>query len=141
MSVDLAQLAAGQDLPALSKEMTLDKMSLPIWSAGNRIHYDPEFARAQGLPGPIATGEMTTAYLSELLTRVFGAAWVRGGRLNMKFIHPTYAGDTVRVHGRVTKKTSLAGGTEFELDVWCENQTGQILTAAQAGVVIPNDAA
>ena len=134
MSVDRKQLTVGQELPTLTKQMTLEKMSLPIWSAGNRIHYDPEFARAQGLPGPIATGEMSTAYLSELLTKVFGADWIRGGRLSMKFVRPIFAGDTVSVRGRVTGKTPVDGGTRFDLDVWCENQPGQPVTVAEASV-------
>ena len=136
MSVDLKQLEVGQDLPTLTKQMTLEKMSLPIWSAGNRIHYDPEFARAQGLPGPIATGEMSTAYLSELLTRVFGADWIRNGRLNMKFVRSLFAGDTVSVRGRITGKTPADGGTRFDVDVWCENQRGQPVTVAEASVVV-----
>lgn len=139
MSVDLKQLEAGQDLPTLRKEMTLEKMSLPVWSAGNRIHYDPDFARAQGLPGPIATGEMSTAYLSELLTRVFGADWVRGGRMHMKFVKPIFAGDTVTVRGRITGRTPTHGGTRFDAEVWCENQQGQTVTVAEASVVVPID--
>lgn len=137
MSVDIKQLTVGQDLPSLTKEMTLDKMSLPVWAAGNKIHFDPEFSRAQGLPAPIATGEMSTAYLSELLTRVFGADWVRGGRLNMKFVKPLFAGDTVAVRGRLTGRSETHNGIRYDAEVWCENQNGQTVTVAEASVVVP----
>jgi 3-hydroxybutyryl-CoA dehydratase len=136
MSVDVKQLSAGQDLPTLTKQMTIEKMSLPLWSGGNKIHFDPEFSRAQGLPGPIATGEMSTAYLSELLTRVFGADWVRGGHLDMKFVKPLYAGDTVTVRGRITGRHPTHNGTRFEAEVWCENQHGATVTVADASVVV-----
>lgn len=140
MSLNLASLTVGQELPSLTKQMTLELMSLPVWAAGNKIHFDPDFARAQGLPGPIATGEMSTAYLSELLTRTFGADWVRGGRLDMKFVKSVYAGDTLNVRGRVTGKGPTPNGTRFDLEVWCENQSGQTVTYAQASVVAQSEA-
>jgi acyl dehydratase len=136
VSVNVQQLGTGQDLPTLTKHMTIEKMSLPIWSANNKIHFDPEFSRSQGLPGPIATGEMSTAYLSELLTRVFGADWVRSGHLDMKFVRPLFAGDTVSVRGRITGKHVTHNGTRFEVDVWCENQDRVTVTAAEASVVV-----
>ncbi|HEX2172148.1 MAG TPA: MaoC family dehydratase [Dehalococcoidia bacterium] len=136
MSVDVKQLEVGQDLPGLTKRMTIEQMSLPLWSGGNKIHFDEEFARAQGLPGPIATGEMSVAYISEMLTRAFGADWVRGGRISFKFVRSLYAGDTVAVRGRVTGRHPTHSGTRFDLDVWCENQDGATVTAGEASVIV-----
>ena len=134
MTTDPRQLSPGDDLPALTKHMSIEKMKTDVWSAGNPVHFDPEFAQSVGLPGPIATGEMSTSYLSELLARAFGPAWVNHSRLKSRYVAPVYAGDTLTVRGRITDRAEEGGQIRLAAEVWCENQSGQKVTLGEATV-------
>ena len=134
MAADTKRWAVGDTLPTLTKQMTIKKMKTPVWSANNPVHYDPEYARAAGLPGPIATGEMSTSYLSELLTSVFGPAWIAHSRLKSRYLAPVFAGDTVTVGGRITERVEESGRLRIGTEVWCENQHGQKVTVGTATV-------
>jgi acyl dehydratase len=135
MPIAVEELIVGQELEAVVKHMRLEKMSRPLMSGGNPIHFDPEFAKKAGLPAPIATGVMSSAYVCEMLARAFGIEWIRSGSLDLKFIRPIYAGDTVTARGRVTAKMETSTGVRMSLDVWCETQRGEPVTVGTASVV------
>src|SRR5688572_18028376 len=101
-------MAVGQAIEPVVKHMSLERMSRPLMAGSNPIHYDAEFAKKAGLPAPIATGVMSSAFVSEMLAKAFGVEWIRGGSLDVKFIRPLYAGDTVTAHGRITGKTETS---------------------------------
>ncbi len=124
----------GEELASRSLELTLDRMK--ALGGGNPIHFDAEFAQAQGLPAPIATGMITTGYLGELLIQAFGADWVRHGRLKNTYIKPVYLGDTITAKVQVTDQRQEAAGTRLDLDVWVENQDGKRVTVGEASVLI-----
>lgn len=126
--------AAGDNLPVLTKEMSIDKMKTEIWSAGNPVHFDPEFAKSAGLPGPIATGEMSTSMMSELLARTFGPAWVRHSKLKSRYVAPVYAGDTLTIRGQIAGRVADGNQTRLDVDIWCENQNGQKVTVGEASL-------
>lgn len=134
MSVETRDFRPGDPLPAIIKQMSLDKMKTEIWSAGNPVHFDPAFARSVGLPAPIATGEMSTSFMSELLARTFGPAWVRRSKLRSRYVSPVYAGDTITVSGQIAAVETDAGATRIDAEVWCENQSGQQVTVGTASV-------
>jgi acyl dehydratase len=136
MPTTAEDLAVGQEIPPLVKQMSLERMRQPLMSGSNPIHYDAEFTQKAGLPAPIATGVMSSAYLSEMLTRVFGIEWLRSGTIDVKFIRPIYDGDTVAAHGRVTAKTATSTGTRVFLDIWCDTQRGESVTIGTASVVL-----
>ena len=136
MPATAEDLAVGHEIAPLIKLMSLDKMRQPLMSGSNPIHYDREFARSVGLEAPIATGVMSSAYLSEMLTRAFGIEWLRSGAIDVKFIRPIYAGDTVTARGRVTAKTETSTGSRVFLDIWCETQRGEPVTVGTASVVL-----
>jgi acyl dehydratase len=135
MPLAVEELTVGQELEPVVKHMSLEKMSRPLMSGSNPIHFDPEFAEKAGLPAPIATGVMSSAYLCEMLTKAFGAEWIRGGFMDVKFVRPIYAGDTVTARGRLTAKTETSTGVRVLLDVWCETQRGEPVTVGTASVV------
>jgi acyl dehydratase len=136
MLVTVADLAVGQEVAPVVKQMTLARMSHPLMAGSNPIHYDSEFAKKAGLPAPIATGVMSSAFLSEMLTKAFGVEWIRGGAMDVKFIRPIYAGDTVTARGRITSKTETSTGRRIALDIWCETQRGEAVTVGTASVVV-----
>ena len=40
------------------------------------------------------------AFLHEMLELNFGDAWVYGGKISVRYIHPVYAGDRITPNGR-----------------------------------------
>jgi acyl dehydratase len=136
MPVTAEKLAVGQELAPAVKEMALERMRRPLMAGSNPIHYDPAFAEQAGLKAPIATGVMSSAFLSEMLTKAFGVDWLRGGSMDVKFIRPIYAGDTVTARGRITGKSETSTGMRIALDIWCETQRGEPVTVGTASVVV-----
>jgi acyl dehydratase len=68
---------------------------------------------------------MSTAYVSEMMTRFLGTGFVKGGTMSMVFIKPVYAGDRLTVRGMVKEKSPEGGATRVVVEVWCENQHGE----------------
>src|SRR5882672_10109217 len=112
-------------LPALTKEITQRKIDVYSGVKPHSIHTDEAWARAKGFRAPLAQAMMSTAYVSELMTRFLGAGFVRGGTLSMIFIKPVYAGDRLTVRGVVKDKRREDSATRVSVDVWCENQHGE----------------
>jgi acyl dehydratase len=136
MPIAAEELTIGQEIAPVVKQMRLETMSRPLMAGSNPIHYDAEFAKRAGLPAPIATGVMSSAYLSEMLTNAFGIDWLRGGSMEVKFIRPIYAGDTVTARGRISGKTETSTGIRVALEIWCETQRGEPVTVGAASVVV-----
>jgi acyl dehydratase len=90
----------------------------------NYIHSDEAFARKKGFRAPLAQAMMSTAYVSELMTRFVGAGFVKGGTMSMTFIKPVLAGDRLTVRGVVKERRAENGRTRVVVEVWCENQDG-----------------
>jgi len=136
MPSTVADLTIGQEIEPTVKRMTIERMSRPLMAGGNPIHHDPAFAKQTGLAAPIATGVMSSAYLSEMLTKAFGIEWLRSGSIDVKFIRPIYAGDTVTARGRITAKSETSTGIRIGLEIWCETQRGETVTVGTASVVV-----
>ena len=116
--------AAGDTLPTLTKEITQRKIDVYSGVKPYSIHTDEAWARKKGFKAPLAQAMMSTAYVSELMTRFLGRGFVRGGRMSMVFIRPVYVGDRLTVHGVVKERTDGPDGTRVTVEVWCENQHG-----------------
>ena len=117
--------AIGQALPPLVKEIPQRRIDAYSGVRPNYIHSDETFARKKGFAAPLAQAMMSTAYVSELMTRFVGAGFVKGGKLSMAFIKPVLAGDTLTVHGVVKERQPEASRTRVVVEVWCENQHGE----------------
>jgi acyl dehydratase len=117
-------IAIGQELPRLIKEIPQRKIDAYSGVRPNYIHSDEAFARTRGFRAPLAQAMMSTAYVSELMTRFVGAGFVKGGTMSMTFIKPVFAGDRLTVHGAVKEKRPEGGRTRVVVEVWCENQDG-----------------
>ena len=94
------------------------------------IHSDDDFALAQGLPGIIADGMLSTNYLSSLLYRHFGVDYLAGGELDTKFIRPVYEDEIIDAFAKVVGDE----GGMVELEVWCETSEGRTCTVGRASV-------
>lgn len=74
-------------------------------SAGgeNPIH-DDAVARRHGFPGALVPGITLYAYLVHPLVEVLGAAWLRRGTAEVRFVRPVLDGEEVTVSGAVTAR-------------------------------------
>ena len=123
-----AELKAGDHLQAVVRDVTNDKMvefEKVVWDRGRNSHSDINVAKADGISRTIASGQNQMAFLHELMERNFGDAWVYGGKISARWIHPVYAGDRLTANGLVTEVGVVDGKPRVTLHVWCENQDGR----------------
>jgi len=127
-------LLPGTPLVPLHKQPRQDQIAVFSMVAKNfrNIHTDIEVARRAGLPTTLAQGQMETVYLTELLTTFFGASWFTTGWQKVKFIRPVYCGDRLKVCGVVSQERQQDGDTILDLDIWAENEKGEMTAAGWA---------
>ena len=118
-------LAVGQELPPLDKELTQRHIDAYSGVRTRSIHTDPAWARQKGFRTTLAQGMMSTAYVSEMMVRLLGAGFIRGGTMSVAFVQPVHAGDRLSVRGVVRELRPEKDATRVVVDVWCENQHGQ----------------
>ena len=118
-------LKAGQSLPSLVKDVSQRRIDIYSGVRPRSIHSDEAFAREKGFRTCLAQGMMSTAYVSQLMVKLLGQGFARGGTLSMAFIKPVYAGDRLTVRGVVKDKQSDNGATRVVVEVWVENQHGE----------------
>ncbi len=126
----------GTEIPPLVKEPTTRQLVMYAGASGDfyEIHYDQEFARAQGLPGVILHGALKSAFLGQLMTDWAGAEG-RLKSLSVRYRAMDVPGDTLTCKGVVVEKDEVAGLVHCE--VWIENGEGTKTTTGEAVVVLP----
>lgn len=136
------RLAAGDRLDPVVRSVTNDKMiefEKCVWDRGRNSHSDINAARADGISRTIASGQNQMAFLHELMENNFGDAWVYGGKISVRYIHPVYAGDTLTANGIVAELVDHHGTPGVALQLWCENQDGVKTSAGAAIAAQPSD--
>lgn len=113
----------GPDLEALSKTITLP-MCQAFSGPHRNYHTDREMARAMGFPDVVVQGMMSVCFISELMTRSFGAGWYCGGKLNVSLVNVVWPEDRLAVRGKVREELAEGGKTRVVCDVWCEKADG-----------------
>jgi acyl dehydratase len=113
-----------QALPSIEKPISQRQIDCYSGVRPRSIHTDPEWARKKGFAAPLAQGMMSSAYVSQMMVSLLGEGFVKGGRMNVKFIKPVLAGDTLTMHGRVREKQPEGDRTRVVVEFWCENQDG-----------------
>ena len=145
--MSIKDLKVGEQLPSRSKVVTQERMtkysdmlfstvSGKRQSSGKNIHTDADFARAQGLPGTVADGMISTAWLSAMLVEFFGQGYLRGGKLTTTYTKPVYAGDKLTLKAIVQEKVPEGSVMRINLEVWCENQKGEKVTVGTASALV-----
>lgn len=115
----------GYELQPIKKKAAIQLMGSRLWGRFNPNHWDPVYAAETGLPAPIQTGEMSSAYLTEMCVNHFGEAMFTGARIVCKYIASTLADEVVTTHGVVREKTPKGDGYRFTVDIWCDNEAGE----------------
>ena len=143
-----ASLPAGHEFRTAPRPMTRERMRWyvdiqetvqadtgRIVTQPPTIHDDDDYAKKNGLPGIIADGMISTNWILGLLVDVFGSEAAGKGRLRTKYIAPVYEDQVIIACARVRGSTQDAKGRNvYELDVWCEDDTGLKVTVGEAVV-------
>ena len=135
------ELKVGDRLQPVTRDVTDEKMiefEKVVWDRGRNSHSDVNAAKADGVSRTIASGQNQMAFLHEMMERNFGDAWVYGGKISARWIHPVYAGDRITAAGLVTEVGVVDGKPRVTLQVWCENQDGHKTAAGTASAGQPS---
>jgi acyl dehydratase len=100
------------------------------------IHYDKDFAQAQGLQGVIVHGALKNAFLAQLVTDWMGEQGTLK-KLGCQYRGMDSPGDTLTCKGRVTKKYVHNGEHLVDCELWLENGRGEKTTTGWATVALP----
>lgn len=118
----------GDELPAMAKA-PIDRVQLARYAAAtndyNPLNIDELQAKAIGMPSVVAPSTLGLGFLGQLVTD-----WARGGqvrRASARFTRMLWPGDTLVCKGRVSDRWGEAGKYFVELDVWAENQKGELV--------------
>jgi acyl dehydratase len=93
---------------------------------------DDEGARAEGLPGMIAPGNLSLGMLSRLVTDWIGESGARLARLGTTYRQPVQPGHTITLSGFVTHIEPAE--KRVEIDVWIESEDAERLVIGTASV-------
>ncbi len=124
----------------LTRAVTQDRINAYAAVSGdrNRIHIDADFAAATQFGGTIAHGMILFGYLSDALSRTYGAAWDESGRLRARFRSPARPGDqlSITVQERV-RETRSDGTIEVRCGVECSKAgTAERLATGDATLTV-----
>ncbi|MEY3998408.1 MAG: fatty acid synthase subunit beta [Betaproteobacteria bacterium] len=118
----------GFELEGVKKKAAIQLMGSRLWGRFNPNHWDPVYAHQTGLAAPIQTGEMSSAYISEMCVNYFGANFFKSARFVCKYVASTLANEVITTYGVVKEKTPKGAGFRFKVEFWASNEEGQTKT-------------
>jgi acyl dehydratase len=125
----------GDELPAVAKA-PIDRVQLARYAGAsgdfNPVHVDEAYARSIGMPSVYAPGMLVMGFLGQLVSD-----WARGAQLRkygVKFVKIVWPGDTVVCKGRVTDRWGENGRYFADIDLWAENQKGELVMKGQSEI-------
>ena len=100
-------------------------------------HQDAKVATQDlGMPGPYDNGPQRCGMIATCVTNWIGDnGWLRNYSVRLKL--PVIFGDCTFTKGRVTGKREENGVGLVDLEVWAENQLGQVTAKGTAVVELP----
>ncbi len=120
-----ASISIGDELAPRVKPIAQRQIDAYSGVRPKSIHTDVEWAKKKGFAAPLAQGLMSTAYVSQMMVDLLGEGFVKGGKINVSFIKPVLAGDTLTMHGAVRSKDAEGAHTRITVEFWCESQRGE----------------
>lgn len=131
---DSPHLRVGDDLPQLVRG-PLSRIDIARYCAASGnfsvISLDEPQARAVGLPSVVVPGGLALGLTNALLSR-----WLREeGRLRsigVRLVKMVWPNDHLTARARVSELRAGDDGREVDLDVWVENQKGELVLRGQA---------
>ncbi len=129
------------DLPAITRTLTQDRLTAYSEDSANAlrgqsIHVQPEVAKKAGFATTVAQGLMGADYISELLENELGREWYDHSKLSVTFLRPVLCGDILTANGRLAETAEEGAMVRRVYELWCENQAGELVTAAAATILV-----
>jgi acyl dehydratase len=129
----------GMEVPTIRKDPTTQQLVKYAGASGDyyQIHYDLNFAKANGLPDVILHGALKNAFLGQIVTDWIG----EGGtlrKLTAQYRGMDVPGKYILGKGLVKKKFVEDGENLVECEIWLENEDGQKTTLGSAIVALPS---
>jgi acyl dehydratase len=128
-----SELRVGDDLPPLTKP-TIDRVQIVRYASAsgdfNRLHLDEPYAHQVGFPGLFAPGMLPMSFIGQLLS-----SWLRRGhvrKLSARFVKIVWPGDELTCRGRIAELRKEGGGCYADVELWAENQKGELVLRGQA---------
>ena len=132
-------IETGSEIKPLVKHPTTMQLVKFAGASGDfyQIHYDKDFAQANGLQGVVLHGWLTLSFLGQLVTDWIGE---RGTlvKLGCSYRGVLFPGEDAVCKGKVTKKYDEDGKHYAEARIWVENSKGEKTTSGSAVVVLPS---
>lgn len=119
----------------LRKAITLD-MCFKFSGPEKNYHNDKEMAIRTGFPDIVVQGMMSTCFLSEMMTKRFGAGWFAGGKMNVNLVNIVWGSDVLTCRGFVREITPEGARKRAHLDIWAEKEDGTKVTIGTASAVV-----
>jgi acyl dehydratase len=132
-------VAPGSEIPPLVKRPTTDQLVRWQGVTGDvqRVHYDAEFARSIGWPGPIVHGSLKLQFLVQMLADWIGEdGEIR--RLSCRYRGMDLPGDVLTCRGRVLERFVADDRHCLECEIYVENEEGERTTVGTAVVAVPS---
>ena len=132
-------IGVGSELPALVKYPTTMQLVKYAGASGDyyQIHYDKDFAVANGLSGVIVHGWLGLSFLGTMVTDWMGERGellkLNGSYRGMNNVH-----EDIICNGRVTKKYEEDGKNLARVELWAENPAGEKTITGNAIVALPS---
>ena len=102
-----------------------------------RMHWEESWAKQVGMPARYDYGAIREAFLAHAVTDWMGDdGWLSS--LSARHRQLNFIGDTSWIRGKVTGKSISDGRHEVSLELWCENQRGDVTTTGASTVVLPS---
>jgi acyl dehydratase len=138
MQIYFEDVSIGQALPVLKKHVTTRQ--LVQWAGAAEefyeLHYDKDFAIANGFPGVIVHGQLMASFLAQLMTDWAG----NDGSLKkfkVSYLAIVYPGYDLLCKGTVTKKSTGNGENLVTCEIWMEKEGGEKVLVGEAVASLP----
>ena len=132
-----SQVAVGANWSGerVASEIDLFRFSAVTWNA-HRIHLDAEWARAEGLAGPIVQAHLHGAWLGQIAREVGGSA-ARLRQLSWANRRGVVAGEPVTIDATVVAIDALDSGLSVSMELAERDHQGQVCVTGAAVVTVP----
>ena len=113
------------------------KNTMNVWDIVQRMHWDPDWAHRVGAAACYDYGALRETFIAQALGNWAGDdSWL--WKLDVQHRRFNYVGDTTWVRGRVVGKDRRGPHRQVSLEVWCENQRGEVTSPGTAVVLLPS---
>jgi len=123
---------AGETLPVLRRTISQRMIDAYAKASGdfNPIHVDPDFARNGAFGRTIAHGLMTLSLVAQMLNQFTDGGFDECGEIDITFISPVFADDTVEVSGVVEEILARDGQPVARIKLICRVGERDILAGS-----------